>query len=87
MKESQLHQAADSIMLADRGLLLSIVTANTAIEDSRPRGSCLYTRPINAQEVSLAELHDRVRTLARQCRCRACFDCLRRAGSLPWCQI
>ncbi len=65
---------------ASKGLWVSYVSAN------RPKctGSCMYLRPIAAPELSFEELQDRVRRLARQCRCKACFECLRRAGCLTW---
>ena len=68
--------------LARRGLTTSCVSARG---DSRRGPSCMYLRPIMARELTYKELHDKVNKLARQCRCSACFDCLRRAGCLTWC--
>ena len=68
--------------LARRGLTTSCVSARG---DSRRGPSCMYLRPIMARELTYEELHDKVNKLARQCRCSACFDCLRRAGCLTWC--
>ena len=70
-------------ILAGKGLTTSIVSA--ADRDNHRGPSCVYLRPIKARELTYRELHDRVNRLARQCRCRACFECLRRAGRLTWC--
>ena len=64
---------------ASKGSRVSHVSA-----DRRWTRSCMYLRPIMAPELTFEELHDRVRGLARQCRCKACFECLRRAGCLTW---
>ncbi len=87
------HLAQVSASMASRGLLLSFVSASDS--GSKPLeyisaylgrcDSCLYVRPITAQELSTDELHDRVSKLARQCRCMACFECLRLAGCLKYC--
>lgn len=69
--------------LAGRGLTTSFVSSNG---EDRGCASCMYLRPIMALELTYEELLDKVIRLARQCRCRACFDCLRRAGCLTsWC--
>ena len=69
-------------ILAGRSLTTSFVSARG---DSYRGSACMYLRPITARELTYEELHDRVNRLARQCRCSACFDCLRRAGCLTWC--
>ena len=73
--------------VARRGLLLSTVKAPEAGAEKnfRDGSSCMYLRPIAEQDMSIEELHDRTSALARQCRCNACFECLRQAGRLPWC--
>ena len=78
----RMHRKDELIILnvtASRDLQVSYVSA-------RPEctGSCMYLRPITAPELPFQELHDTVRKLARQCRCKACFDCLRRARCLTW---
>ena len=75
---------------AERGLLLSTVSANEAEgEDLCFRGSsCMYLRPTDcAQEMSIRQLFSRTSRLAKQCRCKACFECLKQAGRLPWCWV
>ena len=86
MGSPDMCQALDC--MARRGLTMSAVTetAAEAAENEehvyRRGSSCMYLRPVSAQESPLAELHERVSRLATQCRCGACFDCLGRAGCL-----
>ena len=75
---------------AERGFSLS-TASETPTESSgkteklyRRGSSCMYLRPITTQELSLKDLYDIANTLATQCRCKACFDCLRRGGCLAW---
>ncbi len=67
---------------ANRDLLLSTVSPRKARRKNLCCRSCMYLRPVGASELSFEDAHDRVSRLARQCRCGACFDCLRRAGCL-----
>ena len=83
IRDSDMTQVSASF--ADRGLLLSTAPAKRAGKISARCSSCMYLRPATAQELSIQELHDRVSKLARQCRCRACFECLERAGCLTCC--
>ncbi len=76
------------VFMARRGMLLSVASPKKAGHNfnSYSRNSyCMYVRPDTAQEPSFKELYDKVSKLAGQCKCKACFDCLRRAGSLTWC--
>ena len=68
-----------------RGLCLSNVSANMSGKESGRRGSCMYLRPVKGHDLSIAELYDTLSELAGQCRCKACFECLRRAGCLACC--
>lgn len=73
--------------LAGRGLLISTMSSNSIYraETEHDVGSlCMYVRPSSEPELSHTQLYDRVRTLAGQCRCKACFECLRRAGTLTY---
>ena len=69
---------------AKRGLLLSVASTKKAGKGYRRRSACMYLRPVAAPELSFQEAYDRVSRLARQCRCRACSDCLSRAGCLTY---
>ena len=73
------------VFTARRGLLLSMASPKKSGRDFSSSSYCLYLRPVTAPEPSFEELYDKVSKLARHCRCRACFDCLRRAGCLTWC--
>ena len=76
------------VFMARRGMLLSVASPKKAAQNFnsyRNHSYCMYVRPDTAQEPSFEELYDKVSELARQCRCKACFDCLRRAGCLTWC--
>ena len=72
------------LRLATRGLSMSSAVANEEGKDSRCGRTCVYLRPVAAPEQTFREVYDRVDGLARECRCKACFDCLRRAGCLTW---
>ncbi len=92
-KIHNIHLAQVSASLASRGLLLSFATSQHPL--GKPLeyisgyigrcNSCLYVRPITAQAIPIKELPYRVSKLARQCRCKACFECLRLAGCLNFC--
>ena len=46
----------------------------------RKKGSsCMFLKPISAQDQSMEELYKIVHELS-QCQCGACHDCLKRAG-------
>ena len=83
ISDSEMTQVSASF--ASRGLCMSTASAGRANWTSVRYSSCMYLRPVAAQELSIEELHDRVSELARQCRCTACFECLRRAGCLACC--
>lgn len=68
----------------NRGLVLSTVSPRKARRKNRCCRSCMYLRPITSQELTFEEAYDRVSRLARQCRCKACFDCLSRAGCFTY---
>ena len=72
MKPKVVRQLADR--MARRGLLLSTATAIEAGEGFRRGTSCMYLRPDTTSELFLEELCPRVSGLARQCRCKACFE-------------
>ena len=63
--------------LERRGLVLGAATARQPGADS----SCIYLRPVGAQELSMEELSANIEQLV-QCRCGACFDCLQKAGCI-----
>ena len=72
--------------LSERGLRIDTVTAAST---SKGYGSyyglrCngLYFRPHDSEEVSIGALYEIVSQLAGQCRCGACFTCLRAAGCI-----
>ena len=76
----QLGLAKGSNALMERGLVLGMASTAQHGPNRRP-ASCLYLRPVGTQELSIDELWTTVKQLA-QCRCGACFDCLRRAGCI-----
>ena len=68
--------------LAERDLYLSTVSATSAGMGYRHDSSCMYVRPITSQELPFEELYAKINRLVGQCRCGACFKCLREAGFL-----
>ena len=82
-KISQDYMTQVSTSIEKRGLCLTSASAKAKI--SVRCSSCMYLRPATSHELSIEELRDRVSELARQCRCKACFECLRRAGCLTCC--
>ena len=82
MLGSGMHEV--QVNMAKRGLAMSNALAKEAKKDVRCNSSCIYLRPVAAPELSFEEAYERVSRVARQCRCKACFDCLRRAGCLTW---
>ncbi len=69
-------------VLAKRGLYLESVEALVSSKNFRAGSKCLYLRPTQAEQLSIGALHKRVSQLAWQCRCGACYTCLRAAGYL-----
>ena len=65
--------------LEEHGLVLTF--AATEPGSNRKPTSCIYLRPAGTQELSIDELCTKVEQLV-QCRCGACFDCLRWAGCI-----
>ena len=82
MDSNIMRQVSDS--LAKSGLLISTLSSDNICEaETQHDGSlCMYLRPSLEPELSYKQLYERVRLLAEQCRCRACFECSRRAGTL-----
>lgn len=81
MDGDTMRQVSDS--LARRGLLLSAVSADSFVWgkiEFNISSVCMYLRPITEQERPLLQLYERVRELGMQCRCKACFQCLKGAG-------
>lgn len=76
-----------SCALHKRGLTLSAVCAPKDCSGERfeRRTSCIYLRPVSTEDLSLRLLHGITEKLALQCRCGACFSCLRRAGAVDAC--
>ena len=76
-----------SAALTRRGLILSAVPApkDCSRERFNSRSSCIYLRPIEAEDLPLRQLHALTERLALVCRCGACFTCLRRAGAVDAC--
>ena len=70
--------------LSERGLRMESVTAastsTTGYYGLRCNG--LYLRPLEGEKLSLGALYNIVSQLAGQCRCGACFTCLRTAGCI-----
>ena len=74
--DGDMSKVSDS--LARRGLLL-----DKAYQYRSDRViQCMYLRAHTAEALSTHACHDLVNKLATQCRCRACFSCLREAGCL-----
>ena len=69
--------------LSERGLRMEVVTAaytNKGYGGLRCDG--LYLRPLEGEKLSIGVLYNIVSQLARQCRCGACFTCLRATGCI-----
>ena len=76
-----------SAALAKRGLTLTVVKApeDCSGERFKASASCIYLRPIEAEDLPVRQLHALTEKLALACRCGACFSCLRRAGAVDAC--
>lgn len=46
--------------------------------------SCIYLQNVDAAAVPIKRLYDLTKSLAVECHCEACFDCLRRAGEVDF---
>ena len=66
--------------LMRRGLCMEAEEAVLGSKAYSSRSKCLYLKPLKAEQLSIGALHKRASQLARQCRCGACFPCLRAAG-------
>lgn len=67
------------------GLTLGTVSAPKETGGFYGRATCIYLRPLLAQDLSLEKLYDIVLQLAGHqgfCNCGACFQCLKNAGCL-----
>ena len=72
-----------SNVLSRRNIMLSFSSVKADVEDSVKDSSCMYLQPTAAKGQSVEKLRDVVEQLV-QCRCLACFDCLRRSGCLDY---
>ena len=80
MDSDTMHQVSN--ILATQGLVLNTVSADSFVwgKIEFNSGTCMYLRPTTEQDLPLLQLYERVRELGEQCRCKACFQCLKRAG-------
>lgn len=79
----EMIRVMSSNALAGHGLVLSAASSiGPGKEWGSQNGSCIYLRPSTARELSFRKLATRVKQLVNQCRCEACFDCLKRAGCI-----
>ena len=67
-------------ILVKRGLYMESVEALMSSSSFSRLGKGLYLRPIQAEQLSIWGLHKRASRLAKQCRCGACYTCLKAAG-------
>ena len=76
------HALLDGLLcpLIERGMCIEAVTEVYLSTEYSFGG--LYLRPINSEKLSIGALYDIVSKLAGQCRCGACFTCLRAAGCI-----
>ena len=77
--EQDMIRLMSSDVLSSRGMVLRFSSVKADEKDS----SCMYLQPTAAKGESTEKLHDVVEQLV-QCRCSACFDCLRRSGCLDY---
>ena len=66
--------------LMRRGLCMEAEEGLIGSKRYSSRSKCLYLKPLKDEQLSIGALYKRASQLARQCRCGACFTCLRAAG-------
>ncbi len=69
-------------VLVKRGLCMEAVEGDVNTKHISSSSKCLYMRSLKNRQLSMDALCDIVSRLARQCKCGACFTCLRAAGCM-----
>ena len=69
-------------ILVKRGLCIETVEGDTDGKHVSSNSKCLYLGPLKGEQLSMRALYKIVSWFARECKCGACFTCLRAAGSV-----